>query len=1113
MIRQPIIVVMGHVDHGKCVSGDSMLELGDGRLEHAESVFEEFKKGQPTEQNKGLVYEAKNLSLLSVDENNKVKPKRVTHVWKLKSDRLINVTTKAGYSIKTTPEHRFFILTKEGKTEYIESERLKLGDSLLIPIKTETSFLEVEEIGKLILRKLPDSFLLKVSEKLNDKIAKFAKNRVYKLGKEIGDKSLEFHLRKGFYRVSILRKLIVLLDFSEDKIYDHIEKIKFASNKQRASHKSFWLKIPHRLSEFESLFYIIGLLYGDGVRENAYLSNVSETIIRKYRRCLMDAFGINASVTWKKTAFLATHTGGKTFSRFLISAFDYPSADKSTTIKVPDIVCMSSNALLKNFIRGFFDAEGFAEGANYTGSIGVGCNSAVLMKQFPSLLHRFGCLSYFVKRHKRAELELTISGSENLTAYSKNIGFTEPRKTAQLARNIEKAVSSRIFDTTPISGRFVTDLRENYGVSGKRGFDLSYYESKTHLTKHALQILLMSNENTKILPLASLLSSYKMVQVTGLETLEGDFSVYDFTIDKTHNFIANNLIVHNTSLLDKIRSTTITAREAGGITQHIGASEVPIDVINKTCGPLLKASGMKITLPGLLFIDTPGHEAFTNLRKRGGSVADIAIVVVDVSKGFEPQTLEAINILKEYKTPFVIAANKVDLITGWIDQKTSSVMQSLAKQNQYVQNEFTNRMYQIVGRLSELGFSSELFNQIKDFKSELAIIPLSAKTGEGIAELLMVVTGLAQKYLESELKIEVSGPGKGSILEKKEVKGLGMTLDVILYDGTLHVNDIVAFAVPNGVATAKIKALLKPKPLTEIRESSSNLLSIDSVAAASGVKISGVGLDEAMPGSPIIQVTDKNYEKEIKSELTELFETDKKGVILKADSIGSIEAISRLLKAEGVGVSKKEIGNVTKRDLLDAFTLNATEPLNAVILAFNVHVDPDAVDSVHTSGVRVIESNIIYKLIDDYKLFADEKKKSVVGKIEGSTVFPGMIKILPNACFHVSSPAVFGVEVVAGRIKPGYTLMNDGGDIIGKIKEIQREKTKVDMAKKGEQLAVSVDGPTFGRQIKENQVLYNRPGDADERLLTYNFSHLLDNEEKELLKKISAIKRLPRKAV
>ena len=569
-----------------------------------------------------------------------------------------------------------------------------------------------------------------------------------------------------------------------------------------------------------------------------------------------------------------------------------------------------------------------------------------------------------------------------------------------------------------------------------------------------------------------------------------------------------------TSLLDRIRNTTITAKEAGGITQHIGASEVPIDVINKISGPLLQATGFKITLPGLLFIDTPGHEAFTNLRRRGGSVADIAILVVDVSKGFEPQTIEAIDILKEYKTPFVIAANKIDLITGWIPQKTNSVMESLKKQNTYVATEFENRMYQLEGRLSELGFGSEVFNKVHDFKKEIAIIPLSAKTGEGIAELLMVVTGLAQRYMESELKIEVNGPGKGSILEKKEVKGLGITIDVILYDGTLHVNDNIAFATAAGtIATSKVKALLKPKPLQEIRESSSKFYSIDEAHAASGIKVSGTNLDDAMPGSPVIQITDANYENEIKSEISSIFQADKKGVILKADSIGSIEAISRLLNAAGFGVSKKGIGDITKRDIMDAFTLNATEPLNAVVLGFNVHIDAEAEEAVHSSGVKIIEGNVIYKLIDNYKLYVDEKRKGIVSKVESSTVFPGAIKALPNSFFRISDPAVFGVEVAVGKIKPGYVLMNDSGEIIGKIKEIQEEKAKKEQAKKGDAVAISVDGPTLGRQVKENQILYTRPTDADEKLLMGDFANLLDKDEKELLKKIAEIKKLSKRSV
>ncbi len=564
-----------------------------------------------------------------------------------------------------------------------------------------------------------------------------------------------------------------------------------------------------------------------------------------------------------------------------------------------------------------------------------------------------------------------------------------------------------------------------------------------------------------------------------------------------------------TALLDRIRSSTVAAREAGGITQHIGASEVPIDVIKRICGPMLASVG-DIAIPGLLFIDTPGHEAFTNLRKRGGSVADLAILVVDISKGFEPQTIEAIEILKDYRTPFIIAANKIDLITGWINTKSRSFAEAMAKQNQGVQDALEQSIFGMIGKLSEMGFNSERYDRVRNFQRELAIVPLSAKTGEGVAELLMVATGLSQKYLEMRLNIEVSGSGRGSILEKKEVKGLGTTIDVILYDGMLKTNDVIAFATPNGIATAKIKALLKAKAMQEIRESTSKFDYVDSVAAASGVKISGNGLEEAMAGSPIIPVTDQNYSTEINAELGDVFRSEKEGVILKTDSIGSLEAISRLMESMGFKISKKGLGDVTKRDIVDAFSQLSVSPTYEVVLSFNVNIDNDAQAASFDSGVRVINSNIIYKLIDDYKLLVDAIQKSSISKAESRIVFPGAVQVLPNSCFRVSHPAIFGVNVVAGRIKVGWLLMNEVGEVLGNVKGIQNERAPLEAAKKGDSVAISMDEPTFGRQVREGQVLYTRVTDDDERLLKGEFANLISDEESDLLRRISGIKKSTR---
>lgn len=562
-----------------------------------------------------------------------------------------------------------------------------------------------------------------------------------------------------------------------------------------------------------------------------------------------------------------------------------------------------------------------------------------------------------------------------------------------------------------------------------------------------------------------------------------------------------------TTLLDKIRNTTIAAKEAGGITQHIGASEVPIQVVEKICGPMLKGFGVNITIPGLLFVDTPGHEVFTNLRKRGGSIADIAVLVVDVTKGFEPQTIEAVNILKEYKTPFIVAANKVDLITGWHNTKLSSIQQALAKQSDYVTNELQNRIYDFIGTLSGLGFNSELYSNITSFQKEIAIVPLSAKTGEGIAELLMLITGLSQKFLEEKLSIEVNGPAKGNILEKSDLKGLGTTIDAIIYDGTLSVNDIIAFATPTGVTTAKVKALLKPKPLQQIGEAKQYEY-VESVSAASGVKIGGNGFDDAMPGSPILKVIPgHDYANEINAEISDVFATNPTGIILKADSIGSIEAISKLLYNESVKISKKGIGSVTKRDIADAFAMNSTSPIDALVLAFNVGIEPDALEAARISNVSIVSSDIIYKLIDDYKSFIDAKKRDLEKKVEGKLVLPAEIEVLPDSCFRASHPAIFGVSVLNGRIKAGYRVINAAGMPVGRIKEMQNEGTPIEIAKKGDRIAISMDEPTFGRQVREGQILYTDISDYDAEMLKNDFSALLSEDEVALLDKIIGLKR------
>src|SRR3989454_754961 len=303
-----------------------------------------------------------------------------------------------------------------------------------------------------------------------------------------------------------------------------------------------------------------------------------------------------------------------------------------------------------------------------------------------------------------------------------------------------------------------------------------------------------------------------------------------------------------TTLLDRIRGTGVAGREAGGITQHIGATEVPLAAILEMCGDLVQ--GRSFRIPGLLFIDTPGHVAFSTLRARGGALADLAVLVIDVNEGFRPQTIESLNILRRYKTPFVVAANKIDMVPGWRKHEGQPFVRSYQDQPESAREELDRRMYELVGRLFEHGFSADRYDRIEDFRTNLAVIPVSAKFGEGVPDLLLTLIGLAQRFLEEQLAT-AEGPAVGTILEVKEEKGLGITLDAIIYQGTLSKGDTIVFGTAGKPGTTKVKALLKPKPLDEIRDPQERFDSVRSVSAAAGGKIVGSGLEKAVAGAPI----------------------------------------------------------------------------------------------------------------------------------------------------------------------------------------------------------------------------------------------------------------------
>ena len=567
-----------------------------------------------------------------------------------------------------------------------------------------------------------------------------------------------------------------------------------------------------------------------------------------------------------------------------------------------------------------------------------------------------------------------------------------------------------------------------------------------------------------------------------------------------------------TKLLDKIRKSSVQDREVGGITQHIGASYFPVDTLTKICGSLLKGIKTDLQLPGLLVIDTPGHEAFVNLRKRGGAVADIAILVVDILRGFEAQTYECIDILKEKKTPFLVAANKIDRIPGWKPHENEPFLASYRRQDPYVQQELDENLYRIIGTFSRLGFRADKFNNVKDFTKTIAIIPTSAKTGEGIPELLTVLIGLTQQYLKSRLKT-TEGPAKGTVLEVKEEPGLGITTNVIIYDGILQKGDLIVVGAKEKPIVTNIRAIFLPKPLDEIRDPRDKFSSVDSVSAAAGVKIAAPGLESALAGAPVYVVPSEEHLEKYVNLVSEEVEqikiaTDLDGIILKTDALGSLEAIADSLNRNGVPIKMADVGDVSRRDVTEATVVKERDPLHGVILAFNVKILPDAEEEAKNRDVPIFDQKTIYTLVDEYLQWVKKEDEARLEEEFERLVKPAKVTFLPGYVFRKAKPAVIGIEVLAGRIRPKNVLVKEDGRNVGEILQIQDKGKSASEANVGSQVAVSLGKAVVGRHVHEGETFYVRVPESHAKVLLAKFEDRLTPEEIEALNEFIAIMRV-----
>lgn len=560
-----------------------------------------------------------------------------------------------------------------------------------------------------------------------------------------------------------------------------------------------------------------------------------------------------------------------------------------------------------------------------------------------------------------------------------------------------------------------------------------------------------------------------------------------------------------TTLLDRIAGSVRASKEAGGITQHIGAIEVPGPTLRRLCEGILSTE--QLAVPGLLFVDTPGHRSFETLRRRGGALADLAILVVDVREGLMPQSRESIQILRHEKTPFAIALTKIDLLSGW--RKTQSVVplaEQIARGGPEFSKTLDQHLYSVAEEVVRLGFSADRYDRVSDFTRNVGIVPVSAKSGVGVPELIALLVGLAQRFLQSELAI-VSEGGEATILERSDQKGIGPVGNVIIYNGRLKVGDEIVLTGRTEPFSTRVRGIYRPIPLKPGTPSKQvKLRSFDEVLAAAGVYLAATGIEDAMPGGLLKVVHSPEEAERVRADLAretqpvaELAET---GVAICADALGGLEALAFECREGKIPVHEATVGPVGRPTIIRMATVK--DPTHRAVLAFNVPVLPDAQPEGEAGPVRIFRGDVMYRVIEEYTVWRDERVRAMQTQRRLDLVHPAKLEILPGFVFRASRPAIVGVKVLAGTLRPGVRLMKTDGTEVGVLRGLQKDGESVATAGERDELAASIEGAVVGRNVKEgDQLLVAIPESAARALR----GQVLSPSEAEALEEVARIHR------
>ncbi len=1013
--RPPVVVVLGHVDHGKCVTPNTLVPLSNGKILTIKEIWRKYgqkkrKHYVKTDKKEGWVTQPnQSLKVFSFD-GKKSSKKRISQIWKLKSsNKIIKVELASGDTIEVTPEHPFFVLTSKGKIIQKKADSLEKKDFILVPQKMSFSK-KIKEMKKELMGRLAriDNLIVFLNQNKGNKF--FNKLRI------VNKQDL---YRKGLFSTrpynALSKKRLRARDFVKvgrflkipfEELYEMIEFIKHSDERQRVSHRGAKIKLPSLPDDLKKLGYILGCLAGDGKTEHGTLYNSNPQIQTTFRKYIEKLFGISTKLVKRKTGYKIVNKGWKTMTRFLVDIADFPLEKKSKKIKFPELFWTPSFS--KGFIAGWFDTDGYISQSNH--SIEFVSKSQILVKKISIYLLYFGIHSAIYKNRKKAPgwnkkktyFSLRIANKPYLLKFFKNFPVKHQKKKEKIKEALSKTSTSRIFDLTPLPGK---NLKSFY-IDEHLFPYFSKYRSYEFLSRHFLKKLLKW-KNKIVLPEIFSLPAVKnllnpgeisCVKVKNKKRIENKSKfVYDLTVSESHNFVAERMFIHNTAILDYIRKSNIIAGEAGGITQHIGAYEV-------------EHKGKKIT-----FIDTPGHEAFSAMRSRGAKTADIAILVVDAAEGVREQTKEAILAVKKAEIPMIVALNKID--------KPKADPEKAKRE------------------LSE----SEVL--VESMGGDIPSVETSAKTKEGIDELLELVSLVAEM---EELKRDTESPSEGTVIEAHLDHFKGPMATLILKKGTLKEKDIIG----THTTYAKIKSL-EDFQGKRIKESFPS----QPVIVLGFEKVPQIG-DRFKVYSSVEEALER-IEKE-KGTPSQVFvkEENKEvlNIILKADVSGSLEAIENVLKnlpqeKVTLRILKSEVGEITDSDV------KLAEMSSAYIAGFRVKVNQSAEKALrkYKEKPKIKTYDIIYELIQGVR---GAMEKKITPKIVREDL--GKVRVL--VIFRTrKTRQIIGGKVIEGEARKGakIEIVRDEEKIgKGKVVSLQQNKRDAEKLKKGEECGILYEGDT-----------------------------------------------------